>query len=674
MKSIACVFAIWLPCAAMAVAQPADSTRPRPEVVPALPAQPGAAIAPAEMQRIYDEVKTPYKYGIVVKGGENESVDCPNVFRHGDKWYMAYIGIKDKTGYETNLAKSDDLLTWKKLGTILPFAASGWDRWQAAGGIALADFKWGASGELQAFRDKYWLSYLGGAKQGYETDPLAIGLAWTTTPDQPGPWQRRAENPVLAPNQSDARPFERATLYKSHIIWDKAESLGFPFVMFYNGKQAGQGIERIGMAVSNDMVHWSRYGHEPVIDNGRGISGDPQVVRIGDLWVMFYFGAFWKPGAFDTFACSRDLVNWTKWTGPDLISPSEPWDKTFAHKPWVLKHDGLVYHFYCAVGSQGRAIALATSKDLRGNSKKRRDTASAVQYSDADKPRCLFTSFRNNGEDGLRFLFSEDGYDWQNIPGTFLKPHVGSRLMRDPSLARGPDGTFHLVWTTGWQNDLGFGYAHSKDLVHWSEQRFIPVMEHEPTTVNVWAPELFYDEPEERFIICWASTIPGRFPDHLEPRDNNQRMYYTTTRNFRMFTPTKLFYDPGFSVIDCTIAKLNSSYVLVLKDNTRPQRNLRVAFGGSPLGPWRDVSPAVTENFTEGPSVLKFRDEWLIYFDAYRKEYYGALRTRDFKTFTDVSQQVSFPKGHKHGTVLPVSDTELRYLREMAERNGQATP
>ena len=120
------------------------------------------------------------------------------------------------------------------------------------------------------------------------------------------------------------------------------------------------------MAVSDDMIHWQRFGKEPVVANGeekqRGISGDPQIVRMGDLWVMFYFGAFWQPGAFDTFACSTDLVHWTKWTGPHLIEPSEPWDKTFAHKPWVIKHDGVVYHFYCAVGDQGRVIALATSQ------------------------------------------------------------------------------------------------------------------------------------------------------------------------------------------------------------------------------------------------------------------------------------------------------------------------
>ena len=115
------------------------------------------------------------------------------------------------------------------------------------------------------------------------------------------------------------------------------------------------------------MRHWRRLGHGSVLSNvGNAmwaISGDPQLTKIGDDWVMFYFGAWWKPQAFDTFACSYDLIHWTKWDGPLLIEPTEPWDKTYAHKPWVLKHEGVVYHFYCAVVS--RAIALATSKDLK---------------------------------------------------------------------------------------------------------------------------------------------------------------------------------------------------------------------------------------------------------------------------------------------------------------------
>lgn len=289
----------------------------------------------------------------------------------------------------------------------------------------------------------------------------------------------------------------------------------------------------------------------------------------------------------------------------------------------------------------------------------------APRYTQAESGAYLFTSFQGNGEKGLQFLYSDDAYTWKRVPGYFLKPEVGaSHLMRDPSLLRGPDGTFHLVWTTGWKGDPGFGYAHSDDLRTWSAQRFIPVMAHEPTAVNVWAPELFYDEPEQRFIIVWASTVPGRFPDGAEPHDNNQRLYYTTTRDFETFTPTKLFLDPGFSVIDGTIVRDRERYVLVMKDNSRSKMHLRVALAKGPLGPWHDVSPPFTGQFTEGPSVLKVGDDFLIYFDAYRQSIYGAAKTRDFKSFADITREVSFPAGHKHGTALRIPKSVLDKLLE----------
>jgi predicted GH43/DUF377 family glycosyl hydrolase len=329
----------------------------------------GRLVDDATMQRVYDEVKTPFKYGVILKGGsKDELVDCPSVFRRGEHWYMVYAAITNKVGYQTFLAQSSDLLHWTKLGKILPFSNSGWDAWQGDGGIALADYHWNGSHELEKFDGKYWMSYIGGAKQGYETDPLSLGIAWTEEPAWARAWHRLKQNPVLGPKQPDARSFETKTLFKSQIIHDESQSLGWPFVMFYNAKYKN-GFEQIGMAVSRDMVNWSRYGTNSVVVNGEakknGISGDPQIVKIGDVWVMFYFGAGWKPKAFDTFACSYDLVHWTKWSGANLIEPSEPFDKTYAHKPWALKYNGVVYHFYCAVGDQGRVIAVATSVDLK---------------------------------------------------------------------------------------------------------------------------------------------------------------------------------------------------------------------------------------------------------------------------------------------------------------------
>src|SRR6185437_3418465 len=318
------------------------------QIVPAKPE--GRLVDQEVMQKIYDEVKTPFKYGVVLqRDGTNEMIDCPSVFRFGERWCMMYVAITNKVGYQTFLANSDDLLHWTKLGTILPFSQTNWDAWQADAGIALADYHWNGSHELEQYDGKYWLSYIGGSKKGYETDPLSIGIAWTRDPGSPRPWNRLPENPVLSPKQPDARNFETKTLYKSQIIHDEAASLGWPFVMYYNAKYKN-GFEQIGMAVSRDMANWQRYGTNSVVVNGEakknGISGDPQIVKIGDVWVMFYFGAGWQPHAFDTFACSYDLVHWTKWTGPNLIQPSEPFDKTYAHKPWVLKYKGVVYHFY----------------------------------------------------------------------------------------------------------------------------------------------------------------------------------------------------------------------------------------------------------------------------------------------------------------------------------------
>jgi predicted GH43/DUF377 family glycosyl hydrolase len=317
------------------------------------------------MQKVYNEIKTPYKYGIVLPQPDStRMVDSPTVFRQGNTWYMTYI-IFDGRGYETWIAESKDLLHWDTKGKILSFSENRWDKNQIAGYFGLVDINWGGSCKAEKYQDKNWMTYIGGAESGYEAGKLSIGLAYTTTPTKAKEWNKLPE-PILRPDDPDARWFEKGTLFKSTIIHDKTETTGYPFVMYYNangGEKAS--FESIGMAVSKDMLHWERKGTDPVITKRSGICGDAQIVKIDDVYVMFYFGAFWKPGAFERFACSYDLVNWTDWKGEDLVAPSVDYDKEYAHKPWVVKWKGVVYHYYCATGSKGRTIAVATSKDLK---------------------------------------------------------------------------------------------------------------------------------------------------------------------------------------------------------------------------------------------------------------------------------------------------------------------
>ena len=339
------------------------------------------------MQKIYDEVKTPYKYGMVVAPKDNyHQIDCPMVYREGGKWYMTYVVYNGKDGtdgrgYETWLATSDDLLQWKTLGRLLCYADKGWDMNQRAGYPALIDWTWNGSYEMAKYKGRHWMSYFGGEGTGYEAirKPLNMGMASTRGDiTKAHPWET-SPSPVLSINDKSAQWWEKLTHYKSTVYWDKNKTLGKPFVMFYNAggiNPANQlKAERIGIALSGNMTSWRRLplrtakrktGNPVFFHEAPGIiTGDAQIVKFPHYYVMFYFSAYnpeRKYNAYNTFAVSRDLVNWQDWEGADLVYPSKPYDDMFAHKSYVLKHQGVVYHFYCAVNHAGqRGIAVATS-------------------------------------------------------------------------------------------------------------------------------------------------------------------------------------------------------------------------------------------------------------------------------------------------------------------------
>lgn len=294
----------------------------------------------------------------------------------------------------------------------------------------------------------------------------------------------------------------------------------------------------------------------------------------------------------------------------------------------------------------------------------------------------LFTYFTKNGEDGLHLAASTDGYRWDrlNEGKSYLAPAVGkSKLMRDPCVVAGPDGTYHLVWTSGW-NENNIGHASTRDFVTWSAQQEVPVMAHEPTVRNSWAPEIVYDAKRREYLIFWASTIPGRFPATAGSSEDayNHRMYYTTTKDFVTFAPTKLFYDPGFSVIDATFLSANGRHYLIIKDETRtpPKKYLQIAESDDPHGPFRALSAPFTPPglWVEGPTALKIGQDFVVYYDAYQTKHYGALRSRDLKTWEDVTARLSLPDEGtpvrmRHGTVIEVPTAVIQTLRAAGRKN-----
>lgn len=310
-------------------------------------------------------------------------------------------------------------------------------------------------------------------------------------------------------------------------------------------------------------------------------------------------------------------------------------------------------------------------------------TAGAAHAADA----YLFTYFTKNGEDGLHLAASDDGYHWQKLNGgaSYLAPKVGkSKLMRDPCIARGPDGTYHMVWTSGW-NENNIGYASSKDLVHWSEQKELPVMAHEAGVLNAWAPEIAYDDQRGEFLIFWASTVPGKFTqtDGSSEGKYNHRMYSTTTKDFTTFTPTKLFYDPGFSVIDATFVHANGKSWLLVKDETRnpPHKYLQLAAAPNLQGPFGKLAAPITKPglWVEGPTALQVGADVIVYYDAYTSKHYGALRSRDLVHWEDVTKQMHFPDEGtplrmRHGTAIAVPAALLASLRVVPSTSPTTPP
>ncbi len=278
----------------------------------------------------------------------------------------------------------------------------------------------------------------------------------------------------------------------------------------------------------------------------------------------------------------------------------------------------------------------------------------------------LMTYFKEEGPrpetgfhpgDGLHLAWSEDGMNWKPLNGgEVIYRGRADAAFRDPNIIEGPDGAYHMVWTA---KPRSIGYASSRDLVHWTDDILIPVMDHEPRARNSWAPELFYDDENGRFLIFWSSTVDGEFLRTQGFGDGtwNHRIYYKTTEDFKTYSETKLLYDPGFNCIDATIKKAGpGKYLMFLKNETLfpTKKNIVVAKSASAEGPYGKASPSISDNWVEGPSAVRIDGRWIVYFDEYTRHRYGAVASSDLRKWDYIGGELKVPEGARHGSVLVV--------------------
>jgi predicted GH43/DUF377 family glycosyl hydrolase len=295
--------------------------------------------------------------------------DVPTIYQLKETpgiWYMSFIGYNGK-GYNTFTVQSRDLLHWNNARHAAGFGPEGeFDHGGRVLGAYLYDTPDLKSPRTLKKKDGKYHTLYGcyPLQGGYELRPGYEGIAVS---NDGLTWQRALNRPILSIFQNDTKQWEKDCIYQPWLVEHEGT-----YYNFYNAAN-GQ-TEQTGIALSNDLVHWTRYPFNPVIRNRPGLldenfASDPKVYRDGDHWTMIYFGISWKLGGANIMAAfSRDLVHWTADPNPLYTAGGHPagLDREHAHKISLVYNpsNNTLYMYYCAVGLKGRTICLLTDKPV----------------------------------------------------------------------------------------------------------------------------------------------------------------------------------------------------------------------------------------------------------------------------------------------------------------------
>lgn len=343
-----------------------------------------------------------------------------------------------------------------------------------------------------------------------------------------------------------------------------------------------------------------------------------------------------------------------------------------------------------------RLTATVRLNDVQG--KRRFDLTVRPLPAPQPKQGYMFAYFTGEGTaDGEQVYFAasrgDDPLHWDELNGgrPVLRSQFGDKGVRDPFIIRSPQGDkFYLIATDlriygngDWDAAQRHGSRYievweSTDLVHWSDQRHVRVAP--DTAGNTWAPEAFYDDKIGAYVVFWASKLydPG---DTTHSGDTYNRMMYSTTRDFRTFTPAKVWKDPGYSVIDSTVIRNGDTYYrftkdernntsstpcskFIIEEKSHDLLDLDWDFVSECIGKATEDSPGISRG--EGPLVFKSNteDKWYLFIDEFGGRGYVPFESTDLASGKwRMSTDYQLPSRPRHGTVLPVTRAELDRLR-----------
>ncbi|KAF5002128.1 hypothetical protein FGRMN_611 [Fusarium graminum] len=289
----------------------------------------------------------------------------------------------------------------------------------------------------------------------------------------------------------------------------------------------------------------------------------------------------------------------------------------------------------------------------------------------------------SNGNDALSFTELNNG-------NPILTSTKGDGGVRDPFILRSHEGDkFYILATdlcigcgTSWGDAQRFGSQYleiweSNDLITFSAQRHVKVS---PTNYgNTWAPEAYYDDDLETYVVYWASGI---YNDEENPNHDPieyQRMVYATTDDFITFSEPKIWQDdPPNGRIDSTVIKEDGVYYRFTKatvdgcaDITQESSALLTAG----LDDWNLIASCIGKKAgtqdVEGPSIFKTNCQdvngprYILLADEFGGNGYVPLESTDLASGQwTLRKDHHYPESPRHGTIIPLTLKELQGIQK----------
>ncbi len=297
----------------------------------------------------------------------------------------------------------------------------------------------------------------------------------------------------------------------------------------------------------------------------------------------------------------------------------------------------------------------------------------------------LFTHFKEkitpDGEQ-VYFSVSKDGLHWLQVNGgnPILTSTMGEKGCRDIEIIKLKDGSFVILTTdlsiayrmdenhqVNWKEVNSTGSKclcmwKTKDLVNFSEQKLVYFGRDDFGCM--WAPEIFYDEIRDEYLIHWGSTLK-------EDNFTHMSIFYSTTKDFDSFTRPKLFFTKNNEILDTHITKVGDTYHMFYKNSDSPAMNMH-ATSKDLYGPYRNddafqsyMASLEKPGSYEAPTTLTLPDgRWCLMLDFFgcEKEKMGYVPFLSEKpgdsNLIMSKESFSFPYGFKHGGIIEITNEE----------------